>query len=284
MSRHITAASLLGMVLATLALAACAPGANELLNTAGSRGSAAGFWLGLWHGCISPITLIISLFRDSVNIYELHNNGGWYNFGFLLGASISLGGGASRAAGRERARRDRGSGARTPMPAVKEFLAQRRLALVGLSRHEADFSRGLFRELRRRGHDMVPVNPALQEAEGLRCYARVQDIQPPVDGALLMTPPAQTEAAVRDCLEAGVRRVWLHRGAGQGAVSQAALDLCAKEGLLVVAGECPYMFLPDAGWVHRLHAALRRLGGTSPTAPKGPARPEAQGLKCAQNE
>lgn len=60
----------------------------------------AGFWQGLWHGLIVPITFIISLFSKSVHMYEVHNNGAWYNCGFLLGACISLGGGARGAARR----------------------------------------------------------------------------------------------------------------------------------------------------------------------------------------
>ncbi len=51
-----------------------------------------GFWYGIWHGLIAPISFIISLFDDSVAIYAIYNNGGWYNFGYLLGLSISLGG------------------------------------------------------------------------------------------------------------------------------------------------------------------------------------------------
>jgi hypothetical protein len=66
--------------------------------------NAAGFWLGLWHGIISPVTFVISLFTRSVEMYEVHNNGGWYNFGFLLGVSIILGGSAGGTA-RRRSRR-----------------------------------------------------------------------------------------------------------------------------------------------------------------------------------
>ncbi len=263
MSRHCTVRYVLGIALAGLLLASCAPGPNELVNTASSHGSAAGFWQGLWHGIIAPVTFLISLFKKSINVYELRNNGAWYNFGFLLGGCISLGRGA---AGRGRSRRQPERPGRAPSEAVKEFLAQRRLALVGVSRQPADFSRGLFRELLRRGYDMVPVNPAMPEVEGRRCYARVQDIEPPVEGAILMTPPSQTEAAVRDCLEGGIRRVWLHRGVGAGAVSQAALALCTANNLLVVAGECPYMFLPDAGPIHRLHRLLRRHDSAGPDA------------------
>jgi hypothetical protein len=54
----------------------------------------AGFWAGLWHGSILPLAFIVSLFKPGVGIYETNNTGGWYNFGFLLGASSSLGGGA----------------------------------------------------------------------------------------------------------------------------------------------------------------------------------------------
>jgi hypothetical protein len=54
----------------------------------------AGFWVGFWHGLILPFTFLVGLFKPGVNIYETNNNGGWYNFGFLLGASSSLGGGS----------------------------------------------------------------------------------------------------------------------------------------------------------------------------------------------
>ena len=76
-----------------LALAACAPGANPEVGTAAPDGDVAGFWLGLWHGIIAPITFIISLFTDDVNLYEVHNNGNWYDFGFVMGAGILFGGG-----------------------------------------------------------------------------------------------------------------------------------------------------------------------------------------------
>jgi len=72
-------------------LSGCAPHSNPLVKTPGENG-VAGFWLGLWHGFICVVTFVISLFNENVHIYEVHNNGAWYNFGFLLGASTSLGG------------------------------------------------------------------------------------------------------------------------------------------------------------------------------------------------
>jgi hypothetical protein len=82
-----------------LVLSACAAGANPNLDVPTSEGDVAGFWLGLWHGIIVPFTFIISLFSDTVSIYEVHNNGGWYDFGFVLGAGVFLGGGGAGAKG-----------------------------------------------------------------------------------------------------------------------------------------------------------------------------------------
>jgi hypothetical protein len=85
---------------AVLVLAGCAAGPNDVA-TVGTTDTA-GFWLGLWHGLISPITFLISLFNSDVNVYEVHNDGNWYNFGFMLGVVILFSGGA-----RSRARRRR---------------------------------------------------------------------------------------------------------------------------------------------------------------------------------
>ena len=87
-----------------LVLGACAPGPSSLTGTADADGDVAGFWDGLWHGFIAPVTFIISLFTENVTPYDVNNSGGWYNFGFLFGAAISLGGNGGGAASRRRRR------------------------------------------------------------------------------------------------------------------------------------------------------------------------------------
>lgn len=84
------------LVLVAVALAGCAAGTNPEVGTAASEtGEVAGFWLGLWHGVIAPVTFVISLFTDTVNVYEVHNSGNWYDAGFVFGLTISLGGGGA---------------------------------------------------------------------------------------------------------------------------------------------------------------------------------------------
>ncbi len=95
-------AILCAALLVALMLSSCTPGPNTVEKTPDRNGRVAGFFLGLWHGFISPVTFIISLFTKNVRIYEVHNNGGWYNFGFVLGAGLFLQGGIL---GSRRARR-----------------------------------------------------------------------------------------------------------------------------------------------------------------------------------
>ena len=74
-------------------LAGCAPGSNQSKGTASEHGVVAGFWLGLWQGFIAPFVFVASLFKSNLSIYEAHNNGAWYNFGYLFGLACFFGGG-----------------------------------------------------------------------------------------------------------------------------------------------------------------------------------------------
>ena len=77
-------------LLAVLAMTGCTAGSNPAAHVPDPNGSVAGFWMGLWHGLITPITFAISLFDDKVHVYEAHNTGGSYNFGFTTGFMIGL--------------------------------------------------------------------------------------------------------------------------------------------------------------------------------------------------
>ena len=90
-------ASLVLVLLLLAMLTACAPGPNNLQDTAGPRDTVAGFWLGLWQGFIAPFVFVISLFKSGLNIYEVHNNGVWYNVGYLFGLASIFGGGGHKA-------------------------------------------------------------------------------------------------------------------------------------------------------------------------------------------
>lgn len=151
----------------------------------------------------------------------------------------------------------------TQLASIERFLSGKRFALVGVSAQPNDFSRAVWRELVQHGYELVPVNPKLDAVDGQRAYARVQDVPGVLDGAILMTTPEVTAQVVRDCAEAGVARVWMHRGAGQGAVHAEAVRFCEAQQIEVIAGECPLMFVAEGG-PHAVHATIRRAFGSYP--------------------
>ena len=150
------------------------------------------------------------------------------------------------------------------MSVVRDFLDQKRVAFIGVSRQPKDISRALFREFQHRGYDAVPVNPDASDIEGQRCFRTIEEVQPPPDGVIVMTTPAVTDKVVRDCAAAGVKRVWMYRGAGVGAVAPEAVKFCQSQGIAIVAGECPFMFLPGSGFVHRFHGFVKKITGAYP--------------------
>lgn len=89
------------IVLLVILVTSCFPGGNVSEGVASEFGITAGFLRGLWHGFIAPFTFVVSLFTDGIHMYEVHNNGGWYNFGFVIGAGIIFSG-SGRASKRKR--------------------------------------------------------------------------------------------------------------------------------------------------------------------------------------
>ena len=148
----------------------------------------------------------------------------------------------------------------TSKAAVADFVSQRKLAVVGVSRKRAKFGNLAFRELKRKGYKLFPVHPHAEQLEGERCSASLAALPEPVEGVLVIVPPAQAEQVVREAAAAGIRRVWLQQGAG----SPATIRFCEDNRISVVHGECILMFAEPAAWYHRAHRWVWKLLGKLP--------------------
>jgi predicted CoA-binding protein len=135
---------------------------------------------------------------------------------------------------------------------IKAILALKRIAVVGVPRQAASYGRLVFRELRQRGYDVIPVHPVAEQIDGIPCARRMPDIQPPPDAALILTSPALYPQLGEEAKQAGAAAVWFRQKGP------------ALEGVAVVDGECPLMWLRGTGWIHRFHRTLRRWSGTLP--------------------
>jgi hypothetical protein len=151
---------------------------------------------------------------------------------------------------------------------VQDFLAQKRIAIVGVSRNDRHHPTGnlIYRRLKKTGHEVFAVNPHMQSFEGDRCYPDLHSIPRGVDGAVIITRPETTERIVRDCGDAGIRRVWMHRSMVQGSsVSSEAVEYCRQHGIDVIAGACPMMYGPGVDVGHLCMRWMMQVRGELPT-------------------
>ncbi len=117
---------------------------------------------------------------------------------------------------------------------VKDFLKQKSFAVVGSFRNETKFAYKILVNLTEKGYEVFPVNPRLREVEGKICYKTISDIPYSVDVVNIVTPPLVTESILKECLQKGIKRVWLQ----PGAESQASIRFCHDNNIKVVHGVC----------------------------------------------
>lgn len=154
--------------------------------------------------------------------------------------------------------------------AAQAFLAHKRIAVAGVSRKGDTAASVIFKKLRDTGYEVFPINPNAEQIDGVTCYPSVAAIPGGVDGVVIATPPAAASHVVRDCAEAGVRRVWMHRSIGTGSVDPEAVQLAQELGFFVIPGSCPMMFLAPVDPVHRCMRWIIRVCGKEPI-PEDPA-------------
>jgi predicted CoA-binding protein len=151
---------------------------------------------------------------------------------------------------------------------VQDFLAQKRIAVAGVSRDNSGHAAAnlIYQRLKKTGHEVFPVNPQMQTFDGNRCYPDVRLIPGGVDGVVIVTRPDTTEQIVRDCSDAGIHRVWMHKSLGKGSsVSPKAVEYCRQHDITVIAGACPMMFGPGADLGHMCMRWMLRLTGGLPS-------------------
>jgi predicted CoA-binding protein len=143
---------------------------------------------------------------------------------------------------------------------IADFLSCRKLALAGLSRRSSKFGNMAYKELRAKGYEIFPIHPQAEEIRGIRCWPGLKDLPEPVEGVVIILPPAQTERVIQEAAEAGIKHIWIQ----QGAESEASLEFCRRQGMAVVHGQCILMFAEPLGLIHRVHRWFWRLRGKLP--------------------
>ena len=142
---------------------------------------------------------------------------------------------------------------------IEKFIKSKKIGLVGVSRSREKWGNMLFRALKKKGYTVYPINPNAKEIMAEKCYPNVAGLPKDVESIILSVPDNVTDQIVKECSEAGIKRVWMHKGAGSiGSQTKEALKYCKEKGIEVVYDLCPMMFFPPAG-IHRLHFMFKKM-------------------------
>jgi uncharacterized protein len=147
---------------------------------------------------------------------------------------------------------------------INAFYAEKRIAVIGASRQSRKFGYKLVEALRVRGFEVLPVNPQADRIGSLPCHRSIAEITPPVGAAILVVPPAEQAKAAEECARAGVKQLWIHDHVTKGTSSPKAIHACEVAGIEIIAGYCPFLFMPRAGFPHNLHGRIMGWMGAFP--------------------
>jgi predicted CoA-binding protein len=143
---------------------------------------------------------------------------------------------------------------------VDQFLALKKIAIVGVSRNKAKFGSMAYLDLKSKGYTVYPVNPKMTEFDGVKCYPSLKDLPKGVEGAVLVIHPLDGDQVVKDARTAGIKQIWFQ----QGAESKSAVQFCKQNGMTAITGECIMMFMPNTASFHKVHRFLRGMFGGNP--------------------
>ncbi|MEI6089380.1 MAG: CoA-binding protein [bacterium] len=147
---------------------------------------------------------------------------------------------------------------------INDFIADKHVAIVGVSRHKQKWGSMLSDMLVKKGYTVYPVNPKATEINGVKCYASIKDLPENVQSAIIATPREATELIMKDLPGSNIKRVWLQKGAGKhSSESLQAIADAKSNGVEVVYGFCPMMFY-EGGAMHGTHLFFRKLIGNVP--------------------
>jgi predicted CoA-binding protein len=148
--------------------------------------------------------------------------------------------------------------------AVDDFLAQRVIAVAGVSRDGNLPANHIFRKLKTAGYEVYPVNPKTSEVEGESCFPDLASVPARIEGVVVATPPSAAGILVDECIRLGIPRVWMHRSFGEGSVSSEAEERCRKAGIALIPGACPMMYLEPVDFAHRCIRWFLKVGRKLP--------------------
>ncbi|MCD4731268.1 MAG: CoA-binding protein [Bacteroidales bacterium] len=148
----------------------------------------------------------------------------------------------------------------TTMQSVSEFMAQKNIAIAGVSRKKQKFGNTIYKELNKKGYTLFPVNPNMEEYDGERCYPDIASLPTDVTGIVLNTKPETTNKLIEEAENKGIKHIWLQ----QGSTDKTTIELIEKSDTNIISKQCVIMFADPAKGIHGFHKWINKTFGFLP--------------------
>ena len=148
----------------------------------------------------------------------------------------------------------------TKQSSVTNFLKNKPIAVVGVSRNKNKFGYIAYKNLKDKQFKVFPVNPNVEAVDSDKCYPNLSSIKENVEGVLLVVPPQQSEQVVKEANNLGIKSIWFQ----QGSSSEQAIKLCEDNNIDYVSGECIMMFSEPVESFHKFHRWIWKIFGKLP--------------------
>lgn len=143
---------------------------------------------------------------------------------------------------------------------ISNFFEPKKLAIAGVSRNEKKFGNVIFKELRNKEFDVIPINPNVDEIQGVKCYRTIEDIPTDIDSLLIITPKKQTDTVLKLAIQKGIKNIWVQ----QMSETENTLKIAEEYNKEIIHHKCVFMFADPVAGVHKFHRAISKILGKLP--------------------
>jgi predicted CoA-binding protein len=149
----------------------------------------------------------------------------------------------------------------TTLESIQSFLSQEKVAVAGVSRKKQKFGNAIYNELAKKGFQVYPVNPHIDDFQGQKCYHAIADLPEDVSALVINTRNETTLQLVDEAKQKGIKNIWLQ----QGSIHRKELEKFDDKELNIVSSQCIFMHVPDAKGIHAFHRWIKKSFGTFPS-------------------
>ncbi len=143
---------------------------------------------------------------------------------------------------------------------ISSFLQSESIAIAGVSRNPKKFGRIIYDELKKKGYNVIPINPTAEDIDGQKCYNTIDQLPVNTDALIIATPKTQTDQVLQDAFSIGLKNIWVQNHSN----TKNTIKIAEENNQQIIYKKCIFMFAEPVSGVHKFHRTLTNIFGQLP--------------------